>query len=371
MHAYNYPTEIKNKFVEKLLSLTPDFCQKVLLASSGTESTECVIPLMRAHGQLKNKNKIGILSFRGSYHGATMGARMLRGNPEALKVVGFSDPNIYHLPFPFNWDNRPTKSGESRPKRAEKINWAEQFKKDISDLIKKGMKKENLCGIMLEAYQGWGALFYPQTYINELIKFAQNNNLLITVDEIQSGFGRTGKLFAFEHYGLKPDLICLGKGLSSSLPLSAVIGRGNIIDLAEKADVGHSTHSGNALVCAAGLANLEEIESRKLVRESARKGKILFEQLNYIKKNYPQHIAHINGHGLVAALLFKNHKTGKPESEFPSRVCELAMQKGLLMVHTGRASIKIAPPLPIPDAALKEGIKVIEEAIGEVDKISK
>ncbi len=357
LHAYNYPTEIKNRFVKKLLDMTPSFCQKVLLGSSGTEATEYVVPIMRAYGQLKDKKRIGILSFQNAMHGVSATAQMLKGNPKFIKVAGYSDPNIFHLPFPFSWD--------------KKVNWEEQFEKDLKILTQQGVKIRNLCGIMLEAYQGWGALFYPKEYIKALAGFAKSNRLLITVDEIQSGFGRTGKLFAFEHYGLKPDLILLGKGLSSSLPLSAVAGRRKLIDLAEVADVGHSTHSGNPVVCAAGLANLEEIESRDLVKESARKGKILFEKLKIIKEKYPQHIAHINGHDLVAAILFRNPKTGKPESGFPSRVCERAMQKGLLLVHTGRESIKIAPPLTIPDAALKEGIQVLEESIAEVHKLSK
>ena len=356
LHAYSYPTEIKNKFVKKLIDVTPDFCQKVILASSGTEVTECAVLLMRANGQLTNKNKIGVLSFLGNMHGVSSVAQTLKGNDKFINVFGFSDPNIHRLPFPFSWENK-------------KIDWAEKFRSDIKDLVSKGLKIENLCGVLIEAHQGWGALFYPKPYLDELIKFAKINKLLITVDEIQSGFGRTGKLFAFEHYKIKPDLICLGKGLSSSLPLSAVVGRRDLIDLAELADVGHSTHSGNALACAAGLANLEEIESRNLVGESSRKGEILFGMLNEIKQKYPQHIAHINGRGLVAAVLFKKSRTGEPDGDFASRVCELAMQKGLLLVHTGRESIKLAPPLTIPDAALKEGVRVFEESVKETSRI--
>jgi len=116
---------------------------------------------------------------------------------------------------------------------------------------------------------------------------------------------------------------------------------------------------------------LEEIESRNLITETARKGKILFDGLNKIKNKYLQLIAHINGKGLLAAVLFKNPKTGGPESKFTSRVCELAMEKGLLLVHTSRESIKIAPPLTISDAALREGLAVFEESIDEVGKSHK
>ncbi|TSC74952.1 MAG: Aminotransferase class-III [Parcubacteria group bacterium Gr01-1014_44] len=357
LHAYNYPTEIKTRFLKKLISLSPKSCHKALLFATGAETTEASILMMRTHGQLKNKNKIGIISFRGSMHGATMGARMLQGNQKILDIYGFSDPNIFHLPFPYPWEAK-----------SKNFDWTARFKNDLKELEKRGMKVKNLCGFMVESFQGWGALFYPQTYIKELAKFAEKNKILLAFDEIQSGCGRTGKMFAFEHYGVTPDLICLGKGLSSSLPLSAVVSRGEIIDLAEVADCAHSTHSGNPLSCAAGLANLEELQSKNLIKESERKGKILLAGLNELKNKFPDRISYVFGKGLLAAVLFKDPKTGEPEGEFPSRVCERAMQKGLLLVHTGRESIKIAPPLTIPNDALKEGVKVLEESIFEIEQ---
>ena len=354
VHAYNYPTEVKNKFLAKLVKMAKPFAEGALLFSSGTEANESILTILRAYGQQTQKNKIGIVSFQNAMHGVTMGAQMLKGNQKVLPVYGFKDPHIFHLPFPFSWEGS--------------VDWKKKFNNDLADLVKKGMKPDNLCGLMLEAYQGWGVLFYPPSYLEELLRFVRRNKLLLAVDEIQGGCGRTGKMFTFEHYGLKPDLIALGKGLSSSLPLSAVLGSKKLLALAEELDVAHSTHSGNPLSCAAGLANLEEFESRNLIKESERKGKILLAGLNNLKRKFPDRIAHVFGAGLLAAVLFKNPKTGQPESEFPSRVCERAMQKGLLLVHTGRESIKIAPPLTIPDSALKEGISVLEEAITEIEK---
>lgn len=353
IHAYNYPTDIKNKFMSQLILMSKPYFDKALLFSAGTEAIECILAIMRINGYKKNKHKTGIISFQNSMHGVTAGSQTLRNNKSFMKISGLRGANVYHLPFPFVWSDHKT-------------DWAKQFKKDIQGLKRKGMKGHNICGIILEGYQGWGALFYPKSYIRELVKFAKQNKILIAVDEIQSGCGRTGKMFAFEHYGLKPDLVALGKGLSSSLPLSAVLGSRKLLSFAEDLDVAHSTHSGNPLSCAAGLANLKEIKSLNLVRESERKGKILYKTLCDIQKKHPDIIAHINGRGLVAAVLFKNLKTGRPDSEFASRVCEKAMQKGLLLVHTGRESIKIAPPLTIPDAALREGIKVLEESLEEV-----
>lgn len=352
LHAYNYPTEIKTKFLKKLIDITPEFCEKALLFSTGAEATESVIPLMRTYGQLKDKKRLGIISFKGNMHGVTMGAQMLKGNDKILSIYGFKDPNIYHLPFPYPWEET-----------AKNYDWKKRFNTDIKNLEEQGMDKKNVCGFILEAYQGWGAVFYPKPYIQELDKFAKKNGILIMIDEIQSGFGRTGKMFAFEHYGIKPDLICVGKGISGSLPLSAVLGKKELIELSEISDTAHSTHSGNPLSCAAGLANLEEVQLKNLVKESARKGKILFDGLHSIQSKYPKLISYVLGKGLLAAVLFKDPETNKPNSEFVSRVCEKAMQKGLLLVHTGRESIKIAPPLTIPDEALIEGLRVLEESL--------
>lgn len=152
--------------------------------------------------------------------------------------------------------------------------------------------------------------------------------------------------------------------LFGDLRLSAVIGSQKIMDLPEFGSMS-STHSANPLCCAAGLANLEAIESGNLVAESARKGEIVHHRLNALKKKYSDRISYVFGKGLLAGIIFKHPKTGKPDGLFPSRVCEKAMQKGLLLVHTGRESIKIGPPLTIPDEALEEGLDAFDEAIAE------
>lgn len=354
LHAYNYPTEIRAKFLKKLLKMTPSFCQRALLFSAGTEATECAFLFMRAFGQAIGKSRIGIISFKGAMHGITMAPEMMKGNNEILSIYGYSDPNVYRLPFPYPWVDLGY-SGKER------------FSRDISALIKQGMKPKNICGFMIESYQGWGAIFYPPGYIKALVDFARQNKTLVAFDDIQAGFGRTGKLFAYQHYGVKPDLICVGKGISGSLPFSAVLGRKKILEAPINSGSAHSTHSGNPLSCAAGLANLEAIETENLVKEAARKGKILFAGLKKIKNKFPQRVSYILGKGLIAAVLFKNPKTGEPDGEFASRVCERAMQGGLLLVHTGRESIKIAPPLTIPDTALQEGVGVLAECISELN----
>ena len=354
LHTYTFSNEIRAKFLKKLIEITPSFCQKAFLMSSGTEASECAIKLIRMYGQKKDENKIGIIAFTGSMHGRTMGAEILRGNEQMLKWIGFKDPNVFHISFPYPWlakDNN--------------YNWEKHLQNDITTLQKNGVDFNKIAGFAIESYQGWGAIFYPKEYIQALARFAQKYNILIMFDEIQSGFGRTGKLFCYQHYGIEPDLLCLGKGISGGVPLSAVIGRKEILDTPEFGSMS-STHSAQPLGCAAGLANLEEIESKNLVKKSARKGIILHKRLNELKNKYNNHISHIFGKGLVAAILTKNPKNGEPYPILATKICEKAMQKGLLLVHTGRESIKIGPPLTILDKALVEGLDVIDECFKEV-----
>lgn len=354
IHTYTFASEIRAEFLKKLVEFTPDFCEKSFLVSSGTEATEASLKLMRMHGQKISPEKVGVISWVGAVHGRTMGAELLKGVPESSSWITSRDPDIHHMAFPYPWNV----SGEDG---------ARQFKKDIAVLEKNGVKPDDICGFILESYQGWGAIFYPRSYIGALADFAKEHDILLVFDEIQSGMGRTGKLFAYEHYGVEPDMLCLGKGLGGGVPLSAVIGRREIIDLPAFGSMS-STHSANPLVCAAGIANLTVIKEEKLVEESARKGKILHSRLSKLKEKYPKHISYVLGRGLLAGILIRHPDTGEPDGEFATKICERAMQKGLLLVHTGRESIKIGPPLIIPDAALEEGIDVVEECFGELVK---
>jgi len=359
LHTYTFPSKIRTQFLKKLIESTPAPFEKAYLVSAGTEATEAALKLMRLYGQQKNPKRVGVISFRGSMHGRTMGAEMLKGNPESSAWIGFNDPNIHHLEFPAPWT-------VSNP---DTCDWAQKFKDDLAQLLKKGVLKENLCGFILESYIGWGAILFPKAYVQELARFAKENGLVLTFDEIQSGFGRTGKFFAYQHYEVEPDLICLGKGMSSSLPLAGVIGRREILDLPDIGSMS-STHSANPMSCAAGLANLEILEQENLVAESERKGKILHQRLHQLKEKFPHRIPYIFGKGLLAAVITQHPKTKKADGLFASYICERAAQKGLLLVHTGRESIKMGPPLSIPDAALLEGLDVLEESFVEIDRES-
>ena len=357
IHTYTYATEIRLKYLKKLIEFTPKQFEKAFLLSAGTEATECALKLMKMYAPKNGKRKSGIISFEHSMHGRTMGVQMLSGTKESRAWIGHEDPNSYLLDFPYPWS--------LVDKDGNKISGKEKFLNDINELKAKGIDfDKDITGFLLEAYIGWGAVFYPKDYAQELAKFAKEHNILLCVDEIQGGFGRTGKLFVYEHYDIEPDLITCGKGISSGLPLSAVMGRKEIMDLPEIGSMS-STHSANPLCCAAGLATLEALESDNLVEASMRKGEILHSRLNELKAEYSDRISHVLGKGLLAGILFVKPLTKELDSEFATKVCEKAMEKGLLLVHTGRESIKMGPPLTISEEALNEGLDVFKECIEE------
>ena len=359
LHTYTFAHETRALFLKKLIEVTPDQYEKAFLLSAGTEATECAVKLMRMHGQTISPTKLGIVSFKGAMHGRTMGAEMLKGDLNQSSWIGYKDPNMHQLPFPYPWTAKNSFDNT--------YDWAEHFQEEMNTLKTNGLNFDDIAGFMIESYLGWGAIFYPVEYIKALSYFAKKHDCLVTFDEIQGGFGRSGKLFIYQHYNIEPDLLCLGKALSGSLPLSAVIGSQKIMDLPEFGSMS-STHSANPLCCAAGLANLEVLESGNLISGSERKGNILHKRLSELKEKYADRISWIFGKGLLAGVLFKDPGTGEPDGSFPSRICERAMQKGLLLVHTGRESIKIGPPLTIPDKALEEGIDVFDESIAETIK---
>tara|TARA_B110000879_G_C11141680_1_gene500614 strand:- start:525 stop:1901 length:1377 start_codon:yes stop_codon:yes gene_type:complete len=351
--CYAYGNEVRSRYLKKLVEFCGPGFDKAFLLSAGTETTEAAFKLMRMSGQSKGKKRLGIISLENNWHGRTMGAQMMGGNAKQKEWVGYEDKDIHHLSFPYPWALHG-ESGESF------------FLKNVDALIKTGIDPKNdLCGMILETFQGWGAVFYPKDFVQAAEKFCRDNDIVLTFDEMQAGFARTGKAFGFQHYDVIPDLICCGKGMGNGYPLSGVIGRGDIMDLPEVGNMS-STHSANPMACAVGLAVIEEIESYNLIKESKRKGKILKDNLNQLKEKSNGRISHLLGEGLISAILFKDPKTGEADGLIASKIAEKCYEKGVLVVHTGRESIKLGPPLTITDEALLEGLNVIVESFNEV-----
>jgi len=350
LHTYTYASSERIDYLEYLIKNTPKQFEKAFLLSAGTEATEAALKLMRLNGQKQGKRKGGVICFNGAFHGRTMGAQMMTGNAPAKEWVGYQDPNIHHLNFPYPWEIENPK---------------DFFESEIEKLLKdKDLDPDkDLCGFMLETFQGWGAVFYPKDFVQALMVFAKKHNMLVAFDEMQAGFGRTGKLFGYEHYEVKPDILCCGKGASSGLPLAIVLGSKEVMDLPDIGSMS-STHSANPLVCVAGHQNLKAMYEDGLIDNSENLGNIFHQRLNEIKNKYHNHLRYVFGKGLLAALIFMD-ENDKPLSELCDKISEKAFQKGLLVVHTGRESIKLAPPLSITKEAMLEGVEVIEQCIKE------
>lgn len=354
--CYAYPNKKRAEYLKKLIEFAGKPFEKAFLLSAGTEATEAALKLMRMYGQKQGKRHCGVICIEGNWHGRTLGAQMMSSNVAQSAWIEYKDPNIHHIPFPYPW----SLNGKV----------AEQFLEEgLEKLRQTGIDLEkDICGFMLETFQGWGALFYPKEFVQAISKFSKRNGIVLAFDEMQSGFGRTGLRFGYEHYDVIPDIIACGKGMGGGLPLSGVLARAEIMDLP---DIGNmsSTHSANPLVCAAGLAVIQEIEERSLLNEAVRKGELLFNGLNNIKSKFPNRISGCYGKGLIASIVFCDPDTGLPDGPFASAVAERCMQKGLLVVHTGRESIKIGPPLIIEDEALLEGLNVLNESILEMSNL--
>lgn len=352
LHSYYYPTRIRADFLEKLIDSTPDYLEKAILLSAGTEATERAIKVSRIYGESIKKGKNIIIGGDGNYHGKTLGAQMVGGQHADKAWIGQLDPNIAHMPFPFPWVvEEYNGSGE------------DLFFDHLRRLESKGVDLSRIAAFFVESFQGWAAVFYPEDYIKAMRKWSIDNQCLLVFDEIQAGFGRTGKFFAYEHYGVEPDIVICGKGISGSMPLSAILGSESLIEL----DSGYtSTHGGNPLCCAAGLGNLEAFEKLNLVEEAERKEKIMRKQIEQWKIKFPKRIGRILGKGMIFGIFITKEDSEELDDELTNIICERAMEKGVFSICTGRGTLKLGPPLTIPDEALVEGLKVYEECFDEL-----
>ena len=352
LHNYCFPSEIRAKLVEALARVAPEELSKVFLLTTGGEACECVIKLARTWGRsIGGDRKIGIVTFDNAFHGRTLGAQMAGGIPALKAWIVNLDKDMVQVPFPDGF-------------RGPDIS----FDGFLRSLDQQGVTPEQVAGVMTETYQGGNSSFAPPEYIQRLRAWCDEHRVLLIFDEVQAAFGRTGKFWGFEHYDVVPDLICCGKGISSGMPLSAVIGRADVMDLYPPGSM-TSTHTGNPVCAAAALANLQVIDEENLVENSRRMGDILQPELRRIGRLFPDHVGAVHGKGLVASLHMVHAGGIEPNGELASAIVNRCVEKGLLMfapVGYGGASVKITPPLLITEEPLREGIGVLEEAMQEV-----
>ena len=310
---------------------------------AGTEANECALTLMRRHGLTISSEKVGILSFEDTFYGRTLGARFAGGSTRTIDAIERERVFQTQLPIP----GSPQSQGF------------------LADLEQNEVDPAKVAGILFESIPSFTTTLYPQKYIDALMEWAQEHSVLVAVDEIQVGMGRTGRLFAFEHYGITPDLISMGKGVSSSLPVSVVKGRSHVMDLAPPGEMS-STHGGSPLCMAASLANIQVLEDENLVSRSATLGERLGEWLRAIAERHPRQIEPINGYGLWYNVQFKDTETDGPAIELADAIAMECVRRGVMSFVTGRGFLKIAPPLSIDVDALKEAVDVVGIVIDDL-----
>jgi 4-aminobutyrate aminotransferase-like enzyme len=350
--TYCFPNQPRIDLVQKLIELAPKGLDKVFLLSTGSEAIECALKLMRTYGRrIGTDKKNVIVSFYDSFHGRTLGSQQLGalGNGEAW--IKNLDPEIIHVPFPDGFRNEDTSF--------------ELFEKSMAKL---NIASKDVAGVISETCQGAGPNFMPKEYARKLRQWCDKNKALLCFDEVQAGFGRCGKWWGFELYDIVPDLFCMGKGFSSSLPISGVIGREDVMDIYGPNEM-TSTHSANPVCCSAALANIKVIEKEKLVENAAQVGRTLKIELASIKKEFSNIVGFAPCEGLVGGLLMVKPGTKEPDYELAWNVVNLCFRRGLLLfapVGVGGGCVKIAPPLCITKGAVAEGCGVIRQAIKDL-----
>jgi 4-aminobutyrate aminotransferase/(S)-3-amino-2-methylpropionate transaminase len=351
LHSYVFPNEERAALVECLAGVAPEGLKKVFLLTTGSEATECALKLSRAHGiKIGGTKKIGIIGWERGFHGRTLGSQQAGGMAGQKSWIVNEDPAIITAPFPDGFWQTDTSFGAF-----------------LAAVEARGLKPEIVAGVMMETYQGVGPDFAPVEFVRQLADWCRQHQIVLTFDEVQAGFGRTGKFWAFEHYGVTPDLICCGKGISSSLPISAVIGREAIMDQFPPGAM-TSTHTGNPVCCAAALASVQKILREDLTGNAARLEPILLEGLRQIQKQHPEYIGHVSARGLVGGLQILKRGKKEPDHDLAHAIIERCFHKGLLLfapVGAWGQTVKIAPPLTIPMDALQEGLAVLTEATTE------
>jgi 4-aminobutyrate aminotransferase/diaminobutyrate-pyruvate transaminase/4-aminobutyrate aminotransferase/(S)-3-amino-2-methylpropionate transaminase len=330
--------------------LLPEPLKKVFLLTTGSETIECAIKLCRTWGiRQGGRSKHIIVSYEKAFHGRTMGAQQAGGIPALKEWIVNLDPGFVQVPFPDGFWTEDTSF--------------EAFERALAEA---GVEPQNVAGVVLETYQGGTAAFAPREYMQALRQWCSGHKALLVCDEVQAGFGRTGTLWGFQQYGIVPDLACFGKGITSSLPLSAVVGRPEVMDQFGPGTM-TSTHTGNPVCCAAALASLELVVEENLAENARQVGARLHQQLRQIQARYP-HLGGVLGRGLVAGLICVGPGAKEPDGDLAFEVVRRSVEKGVLMfspVGFQGSTIKICPPLVITEEALLDSLAGFEEAVAE------
>lgn len=335
---------------ERLNALVPGNTPKrTLLMNSGSEIVENAVKIARRY-----TGRTGVIAFNGGFHGRTHMTMSLTGRMVPYKAgYGPFAPEVFHAPFPNELN------GISVDDAIE----------GIEQLFKSDIDRERVAAFIIEPVQGEGGFYaVPFEFMQKLRQIADDNGILLIADEIQCGFGRSGKMFACEHSGIEPDMIVLAKGLAGGFPISALVGKEDIMNCAPAASLG-GTYGGNPVACAAILAVLDVMEEEQLPQKAAEMGEHMVQRLNKLAASNPI-IKNVRGlGGLVAMELFEGTDYQQPSSTKTAALLASAREKGLILLSCGVNGnvIRFLPPLTIEKEILDEGLDIIAECIQQLN----
>ena len=342
------PYESYIALAEKLNALAPGPTpKKTIFLSTGAEAVENAIKIARYATR-----RSAIIAFTGGFHGRTLACIALTGKVQPYKA-GFGPmlPEVFHVPFPMAYHGVTPEDSLAA----------------IDNLFKADVDPARVAAIIIEPVQGEGGFYIaPPEFLRALRALCDKHGILLIADEIQTGFARTGKTFAIEHAGIEPDLMTVAKSIAGGVPLSAVIGKAEIMDAPVVGGLG-GTFAGSPLACAAGLAVLEVLEKEKLNQRAEQLGAKLAGQLRQLQTRYSC-IGEIRQLGMMIAVeLVKNRRADQPDADLTRAVVQAAGRRGLILLSCGLYSnvIRILAPLTIPEAQLEEGLKLLEESLAE------
>ena len=318
---------------------------KSIFLTSGAEAVENSVKIARAY-----TNRSAVIAFRGGFHGRTMLGVSLTGMSQPYKQnFGPFASEIFHTPFPDSYRDMTT----------------ERALEALDEVFATEIAPDRVAAIIIEPVQGDGGFLpAPAPFLKALREITMHHGIVLIADEIQTGFGRTGKLFGFEHSGIQPDLVTVAKSLAGGFPLSGVVGRAEIMDAPLPGGLG-GTYGGNAIGCAAALAVLEAFEKDKLLDRAERLGQRLETGLHELARKHPI-IGDVRGLGFMQAIeLVKDRKTKAPDPDRAQRVIEQARRRGLLVIKCGvhRNVIRFLAPLVVSDENLDKALGIIDAAL--------
>jgi 4-aminobutyrate aminotransferase / (S)-3-amino-2-methylpropionate transaminase / 5-aminovalerate transaminase len=340
------PYEVYVTLAERLLERAPfRGPAKAAFFNAGTEAVENAVKFARAYTR-----RPAVIAFEGAFHGRTLMSLSLTSKTRPYKAgLGPFAPGVYRVPFP--GDYRGPSSGEALAA--------------LERALTVQVAADDVAAIVVEPVQGEGGFLpAPQEFMEGLRRICDDHGIVLVVDEVQTGFGRTGKLFAIEHYGIEPDLITIAKSIAAGLPLSGVLGKAEIMDAPGDSAVG-GTYVGNPVALAAAVAVLDVIDEEGLIERAAQLGETMRARMNEWRERYPQ-IGEVRGLGMMLAIeLVEDPETKQPAAGIASEIVAAAFERGLLLLKAGVYSncIRVLSPLTLGDAELDEALGVWEDAL--------